>query len=380
MCLPVAYWTPKMHKNPVGKRFIVASKKCVVKPLSKHITAIFKLFYQLINAYHEKSHFFSGIKSFWVIQNNEPVINSINKINKRSAAKTISTFDFSTLYTKIPHDKLINVLDSIIDFAFKGGQKEYVCINWKGEAFWDSNPDKSSIYFSKSQLKEAVKYLIENCYFTVGTILLQQIIGIPMGLDPAPFLANFFLYFYESGWLKTMRKTNNILARKFGNVFRFIDDLNAINDGGVFEQYHKDIYPAELELKKENIVNSHATFLDLEISIVNNRFETKLYDKRDNFEFSIVRLPFISSNMPSKMFYSSLGAEFLRICRVTSNLEDVLVTSALLINRMIKQGANERRIKSTLDKVINKHHCIFQKYNAGNNEIIRMILQKYFEQ
>ena len=121
-----------------------------------------------------------------------------------------------------------------------------------------------------------------------------------------------------------MRKTNNIIARKFGNVFRFIDDLNALNDDGLFEKYHKEIYPVELELKKENLVNTKATFLDLDISIVNKQFKTKLYDKRDNFSFSIVRLPFLSSNMPSKMFYSSLGAEFLRICRATSNLQEVL--------------------------------------------------------
>ena len=346
--------------------------------LSKYITSIFKLFYQLISAYHEKSRFFSGINSFWVIQNNEPVINSIKKMNKRSSARSISTFDFSTLYTKIPHDKLLDVIDNIIDFAFKGGKKDYICINWKGEAFWENNPSKTATVFSKTSLKEAVKYLILNCYFTVGNILLQQIIGIPMGLDPAPFLANFFLYFYESEWLKVMRKTNNIIARKFGNVFRFIDDLNALNDDGLFEKYHKEIYPVELELKKENLVNTKATFLDLDISIVNKQFKTKLYDKRDNFSFSIVRLPFLSSNMPSKMFYSSLGAEFLRICRATSNLQEVLTTSTSLITRMINQGANVRRINSTLGKVVNRHNCICLKYGVHNDEIIHKVMNNRF--
>ena len=35
----------------------------------------------------------------------------------------MSTFDFSTLYTKIPHDQLLYVLNEITDFAFKGGQE-----------------------------------------------------------------------------------------------------------------------------------------------------------------------------------------------------------------------------------------------------------------
>ena len=43
LTLPVAYWIPKMHKNPIGSRFIIASKNCVTKKLSKNITSAFKL-------------------------------------------------------------------------------------------------------------------------------------------------------------------------------------------------------------------------------------------------------------------------------------------------------------------------------------------------
>ena len=41
--LPIIYWMPKMHKNPSGARFIIASSKCSTKPLSKNISYIFKL-------------------------------------------------------------------------------------------------------------------------------------------------------------------------------------------------------------------------------------------------------------------------------------------------------------------------------------------------
>ena len=45
--LPLMYWIPKMHTNPVGSRFIIASPKCTLKPLSKDITATFKLLAEL---------------------------------------------------------------------------------------------------------------------------------------------------------------------------------------------------------------------------------------------------------------------------------------------------------------------------------------------
>ena len=92
--------------------------------------------------------------------------------------------------------------------------------------------------------------MLSNCYFTVGDYLVQQVIGIPMGWDPAPYVANIFLFYYESLWLDTIKDTDNILAREFGMPFRFIDDLNAINDGGEFEKNFHKIYPIELEFKK----------------------------------------------------------------------------------------------------------------------------------
>ena len=40
------------------------------------------------------------MKRFRVIQNNNPVIDSINKLNSHKKAKEVSTLDFSTLYIK----------------------------------------------------------------------------------------------------------------------------------------------------------------------------------------------------------------------------------------------------------------------------------------
>ena len=69
---------------------------------------------------HIKKHYFSGVKTFWVIQNNSLPLECINKINKRKNSQQISTFNLSTLYTKIIHDKLLDVLYKVVNFVFKG--------------------------------------------------------------------------------------------------------------------------------------------------------------------------------------------------------------------------------------------------------------------
>ena len=132
--------------------------------------------------------------------------------------------------------------------------------------------------------------MIDNCFLTVGGLLFRQSIGIPMGIDPAPFFANLFLFFYEVQWVKQTKKSDYGRARRFLNTFRFIDDLISANDYGEFERSWRDIYPPELTLKKENEIDTEGTFLDLEVVVQNGEFDHKLYDKRNAFSFSIVRL------------------------------------------------------------------------------------------
>ena len=371
-CIPKMYWLPKMHKVPTKCRFIVAAPKCSIKPLTKAVTSAFKLFYGQIEAYNNKSRYFSGVNTFWVIQSSKQITKAIKQLNKRGYAKSINTFDFSTLYTKIPHDKLIFVLNSIIDFCFKGGPCKFIAITKYG-AKWVEDNSNYDICFDVGKMKEAVSYVLNNCYFTVGDKVFRQIIGIPMGSDPAPFFANFFLYFYERQWLLNLKKIDLIKARKFCNTFRFIDDLNVLNGCGEFEQHIPEIYPAELILNRENETDSEASFLDLYIKIVNNKFTFSLYDKRDDFPFTIVRMPFSDSSIPSSVFYSSIGAEVLRIARATSENKSFFESCNIIVQRMIEQGAKKPKVCNILVKFFNRHVNDFQHVANDSKSLVNSI-------
>ena len=66
----------------------------------------------------------------------------------------------------------------------------------------------------------------------------------------------------------------------------------------------------------------HTTFLELNITIDDDIFIYMLFDKRDKFPFFIVRMPYLSSNIPSPIFYVLIFPEFLRIARCTLRLTD----------------------------------------------------------
>ena len=114
-----------------------------------------------------------------------------------------------------------------------------------------------------------------------------------------PFSQTYCYIFMK--WMNELKKNDLIKARKLCNIFRFIDDLNSINDGGEFESNFSKIYPEESQLSKENTDKHKATFLDLDIKIKDGKFHFGLFDKRDSFPFSVVRKPDKSSNIPSSI-------------------------------------------------------------------------------
>ena len=75
--------------------------------------------FNAVESFHNKNLFYSGYKKLWAVQNYFPIGTKLNKINVKKKAKSISTFDFSTLHTTILHKLLLKVFSEIINFVFK---------------------------------------------------------------------------------------------------------------------------------------------------------------------------------------------------------------------------------------------------------------------
>ena len=183
----------------------------------------------------------------------------------------------------------------------KVGQEIMLLFN--SGVFWSQSKRKTGRSYCLQEIKSCLKFLLNNSFFQVGSKIFHQVTGIPMGSDLAPFLANLFLSFYESRWLKSVKNTNYGVARKFGNILRFIDDLIAIKDGNEFENHYNEIYPSELILKKENTSHIETTFQDPDLCI--------RYDKWNSYNFNILRFPYKSTTIPSKILFATISAEIL---------------------------------------------------------------------
>ena len=118
MKLPNIYMIPKMHKNPPKGRYIAASNSCTTKPLSNIITKCLKL----ITLQHKKLckaiYKYTQVNRMWIVDNSKDVLETIDVFNDSKKIKNINTYDFSTLYTNIPHQDLKEKITWVIEKTF----------------------------------------------------------------------------------------------------------------------------------------------------------------------------------------------------------------------------------------------------------------------
>ena len=112
-------------------------------------------------------------------------------------ATSLSTYDFSTLYTTLPHNLIKEKILDLIEWTFKKALKNYgslylACNDRK--AFFASSDQSRYTLWSCQNVCDALPYFLDNIYIRFGTKLYRQMIGIPMGTNCAPLVADLFLY------------------------------------------------------------------------------------------------------------------------------------------------------------------------------------------
>ena len=136
-------------------------------------------------------NFVSGFKKFWVVQNLFPIVFTLNQINVTKKARSISTFDFSTLYTTNPN-KLLKELSGVINFFFES--KVWKRIGFSKPSIYWTSKGIGRMNLTKQTLANAMSLPPKNCLFNIISMVFKQDIGMPMGIDPAPLWSNLFIY------------------------------------------------------------------------------------------------------------------------------------------------------------------------------------------
>ena len=179
---------------------------------------------------------------------------------------------------------------------------------------------------------------------------------------------------------------DSIIRRKLAIM---ADDIGKIPDDGgigeyafkdadtadlsVYEKYMKNTYPAELELEHENSKNDKsASYLDLQLDVLNGEIVTSLYDKRVDFPFKIVNFPDLSGNIPHDRFYGVFIAQTLRYAKACAKYTDFITRTLMLKIQLIKQNFHAK----VLDRKLHRWHkrsdkaAVMDKFGHDMKKII----------
>ena len=149
-----------MHKNPTKQRYIAASHSCSTKPLSKMITYCLKLVQQTHKNYCTRIAKTRRYNKMWIVDNAVEVLENLSICNQKSV-RNVRTFDFSTLYTSIPHKKLKERIAMVINQCFNTDARRFMRIGGTS-ASWSKT--RGNYSWDKDQLINHINYLIDNIY------------------------------------------------------------------------------------------------------------------------------------------------------------------------------------------------------------------------
>ena len=260
----------------------------------------------------------------------------------------------------------------VIEKAFNNKKYIYVSKNNNLDATWYKL--KNAINIDKNTLIQHITYLIDNVYISVNNNVFRQVIGIPMGTDCAPFLANLYLYALEYKFLEQLTNDDIDTARRFSNSYRYIDDLLTFNNYTLMDEYKHKIYPKELILNTENDEDDKCNFLDINIKINNiQTITTKLYDKRNDFNFTVNNFPIMSSNILFDRTHGIIISQLLRYSKVCLKYDDFINVARILVNKLINQYFDKKILKTQTSNFYDKYYHMIQKYKCTKKRMIQDI-------
>ena len=366
--IPLIYWVPKMHKNPIGSRFIAGSKICSIKPLSQYFSKALKLILHHMRLYSATVLERANINYYWIVENSLEFMDKI----KDKRMEHMQTYDFSTLYPALPQAEIKKQFSKIFNKVFKREGKQFINVNFHN-AYFSSKQNTRGCSFRLTDMIEILEFILDNIFVRFGNMVYKQVIGVPIGSDAGAEIANLLLFSYESEYLEKISKQNMNLARKFNLCSRYIDDLFVGNFPNFHEHIYK-IYPRELAINLASNNTRDIAYLDLRIKIEGASLDFSIYDKRDDFSFEIINFPYIESCIPRKSALGVFYSQMIRYGRICSKITAFKTKSKGLIDKLIIQGYKTEDLRKLSLRFFKEKRDIVDKYSIDNgNDFIKTI-------
>ena len=124
-------------------------------------------------------------------------------------------------------------------------------------------------------------------------------------------------------------------------------------------------------LNKAYTSDTEAAFLDLNLSIHNDTVSTKIYDRRDDFDFDIVNFPFLDGDVPRRHSYGVYICQLIRFARASSHVTDFNNRNKFLTAKLLKQGYWYHKLRKVFSKFYRRHFEFIEKYHVNLKKLLQ---------
>ena len=355
--LAILYQTPKFHKNPPKMRYIAGNVKTVTSRLDSIVALILKMCKSHFTNLCHKNEEYSGRKYVFDVQTSMEVKDMFDKADN---VVSISINDFSTLYTLFDHEHLLANISWLLHRLAKNSNHRHIRIG-RDKAWWVLGSSEGIVY-SLEEILEMVDYLVRNSYIKAFGSIFRQGRGIIMGGKSSGWLSDCSLmvdeYKYVDGKIRGGFTDD---ADKLKLFRRYRDDCTSINIDD-FLTIAGEIYPPSLTLTQENELPDKVNVLDMVAEVVSGRVVTKVYCKTDDFPFDVISLPFLDSNLDSKICYRVFYGQVVRFQRLSSLREDFESRVKFLADILLGRCYDCRLLQKQFCRAVEKYVQEFQKW------------------
>lgn len=357
--LPKMYGLPKLHKEPYKFRFIAAATNTTTTKLSIELHRLLTVVKDFMTKYCRKIYQREGRRMFWSIDNSYKAAQLIKNYN----ISNLTTADFSTLFTKLPHEAVREAVYRLLDIVYKNNK--YIAT---GEyRSFTCNEQKYILYkyYDVNRAKSLIDIILDESYVVFAGHVFKQVKGIPMGGNASPLLADLTLASMEYSYMQD---------NKFANIIavRYIDDILVLNDNE-FINYAANIYGSQLALEVTHAGNE-CCFLDLHITTHALAPKIDVYNKTDAFPFTVNRYGYADSCISIKTHSGVIVSQLIRFARIHTDFRDFTHKAAELVHTYKKRGFDNDFIVQLMRQFVKRNRVLLTKFVFPSNENLSRIV------
>jgi hypothetical protein len=395
MIFPYNYVIPKLHRldehraplrlvcGKTGKNVVRATDPIEKKPLT-WMTEFAPTLAAALNSVidllvlNERDE---PIRRCWIMRDSQELIDMYATLPRE--VQEIRTTDFKTMYTQLDHGLLrtaletvlkqdvakiladkfnVSLLDACAKIVFRNDPRGYA---------WELKARTYDADWTINYIFTVCEVIIERLYSFSQLTFMRQKVGLPMGVEPAPPMANLCFYYFESRFvdgLVAQKGAPFVMNTYHGFLFngRYIDDCIGprYDATGTMTpaQYGGCQYAITNAIDQAgNYIYNRALFLGIQCSVTPTGVEFKAHDKQQAFDFIIVRFPSWHTNLGKPHRVGTIVGMLVRTFRLSTKMDDALRETKLLIGLFKKRGYLKDDVRTGLAKFLKRN--VWGKYH-----------------